>query len=66
MHSNLLQRRFRYESSLYPKFSSVIKEGGSNSENGGFRLDVIVSASGFAKKDQEELEKVLGHAASLP
>lgn len=51
------KKRFRYESVLYPRFKSTLKEGTENSEN--FRLDVVVSASGFDKKDINALEKVI-------
>jgi len=50
------RRRFKYESALYPRFKTVKAE--SNGENDGFRLDVMVAASGFAKKDQKTLEEV--------
>ncbi|KIM32715.1 hypothetical protein M408DRAFT_185573 [Serendipita vermifera MAFF 305830] len=58
------KRRFGYESLVWPKFTSTLKEGenkrgkGEEGENG-FRLDVVVAASGFGGKEQEELEKVL-------
>lgn len=50
------RRRFKYESALYPRFKTVKAE--SNGEHDGFRLDVMVAASGFAKKDQNTLEEV--------
>jgi RIO kinase 2 len=34
-----------------------LKEGGENDEEG-FRLDVVVAASGFKKSDQKTLEEV--------
>ena len=49
-------RRFGYQSMLWPRFSRTIKEGEEDNES--FRLDVVVAASGFGRKDQEELEKV--------
>jgi RIO kinase 2 len=63
------RRRFRYESQLWPKFVSTIKEGeklreGDDSDQG-FRLDVMVSASGFGGKEQAELEKVCYFPCSL-
>lgn len=51
------RRRFKYESALYPRFKTVKAE--SNGEHDGFRLDVMVAASGFAKKDQETLEEYM-------
>jgi RIO kinase 2 len=51
------RRRFKYESALYPRFKTVKAE--SNGENDGFRLDVMVAASGFAKKDQKTLEEYM-------
>ncbi|KAF8523090.1 RIO1 family-domain-containing protein [Hysterangium stoloniferum] len=46
------RRRFQYESALYPIFKSTISEGKGDD----FRLDVIVAASGFAKKEMKILE----------
>ncbi|KAG1757500.1 RIO1 family-domain-containing protein [Suillus lakei] len=51
------RRRFRYESALYPRFKTVKAE--SNGEHDDFRLDVMVAASGFAKKDQKTLEEYM-------
>ncbi|KAJ2551806.1 Serine/threonine-protein kinase rio2 [Coemansia sp. RSA 1933] len=48
------KRRFGYESTLYPKFGLD-----SNKE---FDLDVQVAASGFTKKDQAQLEKMMEDA----
>lgn len=47
-----LRRRFRYESALYPKFKRTLanEEGGEN-----FKLDVVVAASGFSRKDMKVL-----------
>ncbi|KAG8840605.1 hypothetical protein FRB91_005892 [Serendipita sp. 411] len=64
------RRRFRYESLLWPKFTSTLKEGeqkrtdrggggGGDGIDDGFRLDVVVSASGFGGKEQEELEQFM-------
>ncbi|EJD03870.1 RIO1-domain-containing protein [Fomitiporia mediterranea MF3/22] len=50
------RRRFRYESVLYPRFKAVVKEGEEKGES--FRLDVVVSASGFSKKEMKTLEEV--------
>lgn len=49
-------RRFRYESVLYPRFKTIMKEGEEKGD--GFQLDVVVSASGFSKKDMRTLEEV--------
>ena len=49
------RRRFRYESVLYPRFSSTMKDGEKSEE---FKLDVVVAASGFTKKDMSTLEEV--------
>ncbi|KAG8828584.1 hypothetical protein FRC17_007490 [Serendipita sp. 399] len=55
------KRRFKYESLLWPKFTSTLREGvekeKGDGDDEGFRLDVVVAASGFGNKDQEELEK---------
>ncbi|PAV22169.1 RIO1-domain-containing [Pyrrhoderma noxium] len=51
------KKRFRYESVLYPHFKSTLKENGEDTEN--FRLDVVVSASGFDKKDMKTLEEYM-------
>lgn len=51
------RRRFKYESALYPRFKAVKAE--SNGEHDDFRLDVMVAASGFAKKDQKTLEEYM-------
>lgn len=50
------KRRFKYESTLYPRFSTITPS--DDKEGGGFRLDVVVAASGFTKKDQKVLEEV--------
>jgi RIO kinase 2 len=54
------RRRFRYESTVWPRFMSTVKEaeGKDSDEREGFRLDVIVTASGFSSKEQRILEEV--------
>ena len=54
------KRRFRYESVLYPRFRTVLKEGEEKEKEGGddFRLDVVVEASGFGRKEMRTLEEV--------
>lgn len=48
------KRRFRYESTLYPRFRKVLEESGES----GFKLDVMVEASGFGRKEMKVLEEV--------
>lgn len=48
------RRRFRYESSVYPRFKATVDEAGEKS----FRLDIAVAASGFKNEDQQILEDV--------
>ncbi|KAF5390169.1 hypothetical protein D9757_002868 [Collybiopsis confluens] len=50
------RRRFKYESSLYPKFNRI-----STNEEGeeDFRLDVVVAASGFSRKEMTILEEYM-------
>ncbi len=55
--STFFRRRFNYESKLYPRFKSTMKDGAAE-EGDGFRLDVVVAASGFKKGDQKVLEEV--------
>lgn len=51
------KRRFRYESAFYPRFRNTFSEG--EDPNGeGFRLDVMVAASGFGRKEMKVLEGV--------
>lgn len=50
------RRRFQYESSLYPRFRKVLSEG---PEPDTFRLDVVVEASGFGRKDMRVLEEYM-------
>ncbi|EDR15017.1 uncharacterized protein LACBIDRAFT_227800, partial [Laccaria bicolor S238N-H82] len=47
-------RRFRYESALYPRFRKVLSDG---AEGDDFRLDVMVEASGFGKREMKVLEE---------
>ncbi|SCZ87391.1 BZ3500_MvSof-1268-A1-R1_Chr2-2g04857 [Microbotryum saponariae] len=47
-------RRFKYESALYPRFSTIMSEGARE-----FDLDVEVAASGFTKGDREVLQGYL-------
>ena len=49
------KRRFRYESSLYPRFRKTLEDP---DQGPGFKLDVMVEASGFGKKDMKVLEEV--------
>ncbi|KAK2461864.1 hypothetical protein APHAL10511_006327 [Amanita phalloides] len=53
---NFFRRRFQYESSLYPRFSKVLSE---DSDSHSFRLDVVVEASGFGRKDMRILEEYM-------
>ncbi|KAK4699811.1 RIO kinase 2, partial [Phenoliferia sp. Uapishka_3] len=48
------QRRFKYESSIYPRFSSIMKDGVRE-----FDLDVEVAASGFSKGERKVLEEYM-------
>jgi RIO-like serine/threonine protein kinase len=50
------KRRFRYESALYPRFRKTVEESGKES---GFKLDVMVEASGFGHKEMKVLEEVI-------
>ncbi|BGP23208.1 RIO kinase 2 [Rhodotorula toruloides] len=52
-------RRFKYESSVYPKFSSVVRDGVRE-----FDLDVEVAASGFKKEDRKALEEYMAELAA--
>lgn len=49
------KRRFRYESALYPRFRKTVEESGKE----GFKLDVMVEASGFGRKEMKSLEEVM-------
>ena len=48
------RRRFKYESAIYPRFKGSIGEGGKDE----FRLDVVVEASGFGRREMKVLEQV--------
>jgi RIO kinase 2 len=48
------QRRFRYESAVYPRFSTEVKDGVRD-----FHLDVEVSASGWRKADEDQLTRFM-------
>jgi hypothetical protein len=48
------RRRFKYESAIYPRFKGTIGEGGKDE----FRLDVVVEASGFGRREMKVLEQV--------
>jgi RIO kinase 2 len=50
------KRRFQYESSLYPRFRKVMTEDYPEGED--FKLDIVVAASGFGRKDMKVLEQV--------
>ena len=53
------RRRFRYESSIYPRFRTIKAE---KSEDGSdeWHLDLVVCASGYDKGEQKVLEEVRG------
>ncbi|KAH9950467.1 RIO1-domain-containing protein [Amylocystis lapponica] len=55
------RKRFRYESNLYPRFSNTRAQGHSG-DGDDFRLDIVVSASGFKQRDQEVLEEYMNTA----
>ncbi|GAA5839622.1 hypothetical protein JCM9279_006000 [Rhodotorula babjevae] len=52
-------RRFKYESSVYPKFTAVVRDGVRE-----FDLDVEVAASGFKKEDRRALEEYMAELAA--
>jgi RIO kinase 2 len=56
------RRRFRYESAIYPRFKSTVSDGSSKDD--GFRLDVIVEASGFGRREMKVLEQVWVHLST--
>lgn len=58
------RRRFRYESKLYPRFKSTLGDSDSDPEGEGFRLDIVVAASGFKNSDQRVLEEVRDFSTS--
>ncbi|KAI0067723.1 RIO1-domain-containing protein [Artomyces pyxidatus] len=49
------RRRFRYESAIYPRFKSTLNEGGEAE----FKLDVVVAASGFGRREMRVLEEYM-------
>lgn len=49
------RRKFQYDSTLYPRFRKVFPE---ERDGETFRLDVVVSASGFVRNEMKELEEV--------
>ncbi|KAI0274644.1 RIO1 family-domain-containing protein [Gloeopeniophorella convolvens] len=49
------RRRFRYESAIYPRFKSTVSDGDTE----GFRLDVVVEASGFGRREMKALEEYM-------
>jgi len=49
------RKRFKYESSLYPRFRNVSSEDDGKN----FQLDVVVAASGWSKKEQKVLEEYM-------
>ncbi|KAI0639761.1 RIO1 family-domain-containing protein [Trametes polyzona] len=52
------RRRFRYESSIYPRFRSIKSEkGGDGSEE--WHLDLVVAASGWNQGEQKVLEEYM-------
>ncbi|EED80416.1 predicted protein, partial [Postia placenta Mad-698-R] len=55
------RKRFRYESSVYPRFSSTKTITAKSEDSEDFRLDIVVSASGFKQRDQEVLEEYMNH-----
>jgi hypothetical protein len=50
------RRRFNYESALYPRFSKTVTNNEDDEQ--GFRLDVVVAASGFGGKEMKTLDEV--------
>ncbi|CAE6419187.1 unnamed protein product [Rhizoctonia solani] len=50
------RRRFNYESAVYPRFSKTVAE---NENEEGFRLDVVVAASGFGGKEMKALDEYM-------
>ncbi|KAF7967001.1 hypothetical protein HWV62_36264 [Athelia sp. TMB] len=53
------RRRFGYESALYPKFQKTLSDGAEKEQGEGFRLDVVVAASGFSRKEAQILEEYM-------
>ena len=56
---NFFSRRFKYESTMYPRFSAVMKDGVRE-----FDLDVEVAASGFSKGERQILDEVSTSASA--
>jgi RIO kinase 2 len=52
------RRRFQYESALYPRFKSTLKDNENGASGVDFRLDVVVAASGFKRRDMQILDEV--------
>ncbi|GAA5974434.1 hypothetical protein JCM11641_003209 [Rhodosporidiobolus odoratus] len=52
-------RRFKYESSVYPRFKTTIVDGVKE-----FDLDVEVAASGFRKEDKRALDEYMAELAA--
>jgi RIO kinase 2 len=52
------RRRFQYESVLYPRFKASTKAAEDGSDREEFRLDVVVAASGFKRRDLKMLDEV--------
>ncbi|GAA5849149.1 hypothetical protein JCM8547_006462 [Rhodosporidiobolus lusitaniae] len=52
-------RRFKYESSVYPKFTTSLRDGVRE-----FDLDVEVAASGFKKSEARVLEEYMAEVAA--
>lgn len=50
------RKRFRYESSVWPRFLSTVNENDGKKD---FELDVMVAASGFGKKEGDALERYM-------
>ncbi|GAA5895643.1 protein kinase RIO2 [Sporobolomyces salmoneus] len=53
------RRRFKYESSVYPKFTTNLRDGVRE-----FDLDVEVAASGFSKGERKVLEEYMAELAA--
>lgn len=49
------RRRFKYESKIYPRFRTILKEGDGETD---FQLDVVVEASGFGRREMKVLQEV--------
>ncbi|KAG8897376.1 hypothetical protein FRB99_008201 [Tulasnella sp. 403] len=53
------RRRFGFEGSSAPRFSKVVAEDVEEGDEGDERLDVVVEASGFKKKELDTLEEYM-------